>query len=248
MTKKTFHLIYSILLSVVLVAAGICLMVACLGIYRSGDRPFTPDAVAAAFSTIAVPVYICLALVAGGFVLDGFWGMEKKKTVPQKQYGVILEKLHAKADVRTAPVVAEQKKRRLHKVIALVLLAVGSIVFLSYGADPSNFTLEDVSGSMAKAMYRLLPCMAVPFGYSVFSAYYSRKSMQREIALVKQAMAEGAPAPAAAVPEKVCRLGFVRWALLAVAVVILVYGFFAGGTKDVLTKAVNICTECVGLG
>ncbi|MBR4862977.1 MAG: thioredoxin [Oscillospiraceae bacterium] len=39
-----------------------------------------------------------------------------------------------------------------------------------------------------------------------------------------------------------------RYALLVVAVSILVYGYFAGGTNDVLTKAINICTECVGLG
>ena len=39
-----------------------------------------------------------------------------------------------------------------------------------------------------------------------------------------------------------------RLALLAVCIGFLLYGFFSGGTQDVLTKAVNICTECVGLG
>ncbi|MBO5868321.1 MAG: thioredoxin [Oscillospiraceae bacterium] len=39
-----------------------------------------------------------------------------------------------------------------------------------------------------------------------------------------------------------------RWALLGVAVFLFVFGLFTGGTQDVLTKAVNICTECVGLG
>lgn len=248
MTKKRIHLIYSIALSVALAVAGVCLMVACVSIYNAGDRPFTPEAVAAAFSGIALPVYICLALVAGGFLLDGFWGLEKKKTAPEKQYGAILNKLHAKAQVQTAPVVAQQKKRKLHKVITLVLLAVGSVVFLNYGADPANFTMEDVTGSMVKAMYWLLPCMAVPFGYAVFTAYYCRKSLQREIVLVKQAIAEGAPSPKDAKPAKPCHIGYVRWAILGIAVALLVYGFFAGGTKDVLTKAVNICTECVGLG
>ena len=41
---------------------------------------------------------------------------------------------------------------------------------------------------------------------------------------------------------------YLRLALLCVGIGILVYGFFAGGTADVMTKAVNICTECVGLG
>ena len=40
----------------------------------------------------------------------------------------------------------------------------------------------------------------------------------------------------------------VRYAFLAFGIAIMVYGFLSGGTVDVLTKAVNICTECVGLG
>ena len=248
MTKKKIHTLYAIALSVALVTAGLCFIAACLGIYNSGDRPFTPAAVAAAFGAIAWPVYICLALVAGGFLLDGFWAGENKKLAPQKQYAAILEKLHAKADVRTAPVVAQQKKRQLHKIITLVLLVVGGVIFLLFGADPAKFTLEDATGSMIGAMYYLIGCMAVPFGYAIFTAYYCRKSMILEIDLVKQAIAEGDVAPAEVKAKKPCRLGAVRWVLLALAVIILVYGFVSGGTKDVLTKAVNICTECVGLG
>ena len=69
MTKKRIHTIYAILLSIVTVIAGICLMAACLQIYRSGDTPYSPESVQAAFATIAVPVYLCIALIIGGFIL-----------------------------------------------------------------------------------------------------------------------------------------------------------------------------------
>lgn len=39
-----------------------------------------------------------------------------------------------------------------------------------------------------------------------------------------------------------------RWALLAVAVVLLLWGLLSGGAEYVLTKAANICSECIGLG
>ncbi|MBQ7330725.1 MAG: thioredoxin [Oscillospiraceae bacterium] len=39
-----------------------------------------------------------------------------------------------------------------------------------------------------------------------------------------------------------------RVALLVIGIGVLMYGFLSGGTADVLTKAINICTECVGLG
>ena len=36
--------------------------------------------------------------------------------------------------------------------------------------------------------------------------------------------------------------------ILGIAVITLVLGAIFGGYADVLTKAVNICTECIGLG
>jgi len=39
-----------------------------------------------------------------------------------------------------------------------------------------------------------------------------------------------------------------RLVILGVAITVLILGFAFGGYADVLTKAVNICTECIGLG
>lgn len=39
-----------------------------------------------------------------------------------------------------------------------------------------------------------------------------------------------------------------RAALYAVALALTVAGVMNGGMRDVLVKAVNICTECIGLG
>ena len=89
--------------------------------------------------------------------------------------------------------------------------------------------------------------MAIPFGYCVFTAYYSRRSIQKELELVKlapKAVNKTESAPVA----KENKLLYIRLAIFAVALLCLVGGFVAGGTADVLAKAVAICTECVGLG
>ena len=140
MTKKRIHLLYSILLTAMLLITGVCLCVACAAIYFSGKQPFTPESVKAAFGYIAIPVYLCIALAAGGLILDA-----------------------------VSP--AETKKRKVKKTC--------------------------VSPAPAQCDHKLL---------------------------------------------------YVRLALLVVGIGIFAYGFFAGGTADVMTKAVNICTECVGLG
>ena len=40
----------------------------------------------------------------------------------------------------------------------------------------------------------------------------------------------------------------VRWGLLAAAVILIIAGILNGSMQDVLIKAVNVCSECIGLG
>ncbi len=44
------------------------------------------------------------------------------------------------------------------------------------------------------------------------------------------------------------RIRFARLAVLALAVIFIIAGIINGSMEDVIIKAVNICTECVGLG
>lgn len=245
MTKKRIHQVYGIVLSVVAVIAGICLIAACISIYKTGDRPFTPEKVRAAFTTIAIPLYLCAGLVIGGFILDGFFPALKEKKPPVKQYDALLEKQYRKSPALRNN--RERCSRLIHNYTALGLLALGSVIFLCYGMNGANFDTHDITGSIVKAMYVLLPCMAVPFCYAVFAVYYGKASMKRELELLKKAEPTDA-APAASKKACRCPLMAIRWAVLALGVFLLVFGFCTGGTQDVLTKAVNICTECVGLG
>ena len=58
-----------------------------------------------------------------------------------------------------------------------------------------------------------------------------------------------APAPLVSVsPETARRRILLRRVLMAAAVLFIVLGIFNGSMKDVLIKAIKICTECVGLG
>ena len=43
-------------------------------------------------------------------------------------------------------------------------------------------------------------------------------------------------------------LNIVRISVLVVAVTFIIHGITNGGAYDVLQKAINICTECIGLG
>lgn len=243
--------VYRIALSCVVIVAGICLMVACVGIYRSGDEPFSREAVAAAFSPISVPVYLCLAMVLAGFVLKLIFPDPAKKPAAIKQPAVTLKRLQSRADLERCEeslkteILALRQRRKQQKRICALVLAVCTLVFMVYALNGSHFHQSEINASMIRAMYILLPCLNVSFAACIWFVNTRRKGILKEIDLLKQCPKMDAPQEESTKP---CHCAKVRCALLLAAAALALFGFFSGGTADVLTKAVNICTECIGLG
>lgn len=257
MTKKTaglIHRVYGILLSISIFIAGLCLMAACLGIYDSGNGEFTRQIVAEAFSPIAVPVYLCLILVLLGFPLHWLLPREESRAKALRQNKAVLDRLRRKTDLSACSstllgaVEAAQNGRRLRRGVTLGLLSVTAVIFMAYVLSGDRFLLPDITSSMKQAMLVLLPCLAIVFGWAVFAWYKDEKSILNEIELMKQASRESPVREIPAEPETKWNLNTLRVALVLVAVAVMLFGYFSGGTADVLTKAINICTECVGLG
>lgn len=253
---QLFRLIYGIALSVMCAVSGLLLMAACLQIFQSGgEQIYTPQKVAAAFSPIAMPVYFTLALIAGSFLLEFLLPAEKKRAKPQKQYPLLLRKAYEKADMALCnpellkAIEKEGSKRRFALYISLAIWAVGAAVLLPYACNGKNYSqeLHLATKSIVAAIWWLIPCSLIPTGFSIFAAYYSRASIRRELELVKLAP-KAVSKPACPAEKATQAILYARLAILSIALVMIIGGFMAGGTADVLAKAVAICTECVGLG
>ncbi len=267
MTQETInriHKIYGIVLSVVAVITGILFIVSANAIYRTGlaadVQPFTYATIGAAFSRIAIPVYLCLALVLGGWILDAVLPREKARLKAEKNLPLMLSRLQAKTDMAQleaglcASIEKLEKGRKIHAFISGLLLGLSSVLFLSYACNGANWPAVEeaskITDSMITAVFALLICLALPFVYSVFTVFYCRKSLSKQVELMRQASAAApfkgerpTPKQSSLKPEMI-----VRYAVLCFALAIMVYGLFTGGTVDVLAKAAAICTECVGLG
>ena len=66
--------------------------------------------------------------------------------------------------------------------------------------------------------------------------------------LAVQAVQAGFAKQAGAGPEKEEQRVLLRRILMAAAIVFIIMGILNGGMKDVLVKAIRVCTECIGLG
>ena len=258
MTKKhtlSFHKIFSLLLSLSILVAGICLICGCLTIYFTGEHSYSREIVAETFKKIAVPVYICLALTLVSIIWEFISPIVHSKRRSVIDYPAVINKISSKKDLNSADentlamIKSEKRKRKTHAVIRACVIVVTSIVFLVYALNSSNFHQSNINESMIKAMMVLIPCLTVSFIYSVFTVYYFNKSYDKELALIKKLSnrdtSEDSPETIAASNKKIT---ITKIVIVVLALSILIYGYFTGGTADVLTKAINICTECIGLG
>ena len=152
-----------------------------------------------------------------------------------------------KARVASLPDAARSEERRRRMMAALaafaVLICAGfSLVYLLNGAHFISWNLETVMGDM---LWHVAPWVIVGFGVMIAASLAFGRSVERELALLREVPKT---APKKAPEGRRVPLTPLRAALYIIAIVFIVLGVMNGGLRDVLVKAINICTECIGLG
>ncbi len=255
MTKQTIdriRLVYGAVLSVLLVVTGVLMICACVGVYRSGERPFSPESVAAAFSRIAVPVWITVAALVVGAVFSLVYPPERARVRAHVEKRDVLSRLAARAgDVQDAVVARERKLRRVCLIVVAALLAALLTVALCYVLDFDHYG-ANYNAAVVAAMCWLLPLSATAAGLSLAYLCVADASRERECKALRALMAAGETTPSNGVKKPTEKCGrallAVRVTVAVLALALIVAGALNGGFVDVLAKAIAICTECIGLG
>ncbi len=264
------RLAYSVFLGVFTVVVGVLFLAQAADLYYSGVAElgelhgmYSREAVGARLLELLAPVVLWIvAIIVGVVVYAVFPVAERKKRAPDDVK--IYEKLSRRANAEKDPE-AFANIRRLEKIRLAVRLVSAAFSLLAaamcivYLADAANFTsLAELNSDVLHMVSNVLPwvgaALLVLIGEAVFEVIFAKKMLPK----VKP-LAGSAPAPSkwetgvkkasAAVENKYVLLG-VRCALFALAVVFIVLGALPanGGAHSVLIKAINICTECIGLG
>ncbi len=253
-TISVFSAVYRILLTVSIIAAGLCLIYGCLTIYFTGDHTYSSQIVAEVFNKISIPVYICLGLIGISILLNLFIPdkekIETKANPAMKLQFLYKRKELSKEDINYDQIHIEIIKRFIVTISQYILLFISAIPFLIYALNSKNFDTTQINSSVINAMFVLIPCLVFMFLTSIITEVYKTNSIKREICLVSglpdsKKSTENDKSPDNNSNRKIT---IIRSVILLIGIGLLAYGFFSGGTADVLTKAVNICTECIGLG
>ena len=236
------------------------------------DWIYSREKVAAALTPILPLILISIAMTVFGLVK----GMKDEDSDKPVQDTELMRDLRCARIAEPSEEMA--KERGLQKKLKIggwIGFAVCMVPILLYVTNASHFALTDAEGldqCIVSLITFVVPWTAIGLVCLSVSTILQEKSMQREIdaaaALLKekkdavkapdasneeqaaksQATVKAAPTlhstPEAAVRRRI----LLRRVLMAAAVVFIILGVMNGSMKDVLVKAIKICTECVGLG
>lgn len=246
---RKIHLLYGWVTAAVLLLTAILLIYSILGIYQSGQRPFSRESIGAAFQAIALPCWLSIAAVLGGGFLHLALPVEAKKTKPVRDNQALLARFRANADqlppIAQKDALGHQKKQKMFRALFWILVFVNCLYPVYYFCQPDHFGVTDITGDVLGAVYVVL----IP-GIEIFAAGYlwqrwNDASVQKEIEVYK---ANDIKPSKVEKVEKKSNLKAARMIIAAVAVALIALGIANEGYVDVLGKAIKICTECIGLG
>lgn len=126
-------------------------------------------------------------------------------------------------------------------VIAAICLMAGCLSIYNSGDQP--YSREIVAETFSKIAIPVFLCIGmIVLGFVLnFLLSPADEKKEKKTVSINKELSEADLLEAK-------RIRISRYCILGVAVLFLVYGLATGGIADVLAKAINICTECIGLG
>lgn len=266
---RTVRLVYSIIFSLMSLTVAALFIYEVCDIYfgSGGGKPFTREIVYGRLGEIAVPFWIWVAMIIIGVVLwEVFPPQGKKKYGQDVRYSLyrLRKKLPVKAEGDLHKDAAQVAKYERILKIVWGVVAVGCLVFavagLTYLLDFSHFRGDDPTEDIKTAVIKVCPYVICAFALCIGAVIYEGWGAKKELPHIKKLVALGkkddkslnkiqrAYYSSVAALESDKYIWTMRGLLLIVGVVFIILGIFNDGAGDVLLKAVNICTECIGLG
>ena len=143
----------------------------------------------------------------------------------------------------------EKKKRKIALIINVVVLVICAGMSLGYLLNVKHF---DSTGDLSKQAIDmgicLLPWVVISFGCLICTTIYEEFSYKKCIDVIKVFIKNGKKEVIKKDNNEQKIINVLRVTILTISIVLIIVGIFDGGAMDVLQKAINICTECIGLG
>ena len=276
-TEKKSQSVRSVLgvcLTIWTIAVGIMFIVQIWALFRATDvKPYSVESVSKHFANVAVPFGVWIAMVALSGVLA--WAFPDVEEKPKAFVSVAktLTRLKGRLPENAEGMVELKRKNAMRTVawaVSFAMCAVSAVIAWKYlmnkeyvGELTSKFFQEHV---IAEKLLKISTWVFASLCTCVCALIYQSYSLNKELSMVKQMVADsakrGEKSTAKETKVGLCdkvsaKLAFLetdrvknitRIVLAVGGVALVVIGIFNGGMAAILEKAINICTQCIGLG
>ena len=228
----------------------------CIDIYSVGNSPANLDAsglhlqnvyrmddVVERLRRLSVPLVACVLLIALTALLHLVFSKNDSQRPKVSSANILRLRKQRIAELPEAAK-REERFRLCVKGVAAFLILLCAVVSMTYLLNSTHFTSWDLESVMGNMMLHVGPWCAFAFLIAIGASLLCGRSVEREIASLKGCpLSKEAPAAKKERSSTMLQIG-----LYVLAAVFIVLGVMNGGWYDVLVKAINICTECIGLG
>jgi len=253
----TWRKVCLIVLAVLLAVLTVLLSTAAVRIFQEGTARKAADPLAAVYTQENVrerlislsPLIAAVAVMTLAGLLLGVRDENSVRPVfsPETERDLLEKRLSRPGEA----VLTERKRQRTVRWLRWTAFAACMVPILLYLLDKGHFPENDLEGMIAALTLHTLPWAALGLLLLLIGYILEKKSIFRQIDAARaqlQAEKGGRSVTVTTAGQSGRGITAVRVALLTAAGAFILFGVLNGSLDDVLLKAINICTECIGLG
>ncbi len=250
--------IFLTIVSIQTILLGLLFIIQILRIYFGNNGTFTREICSIYLKEILVVIILWIVIIAGSYI---YFKLNKHKT-NENAKSLNISKL--KTFEQICPIyqneilkeeynslIKESNKRKLATIINIVIVIICSIMGFGYMVNVKHF---DPTGNLMEQAIQmsvhLMPWVIISLISLIIRSFYVEISARKSINIIKEIIkSEGKAINKYQVNKKEELILLIsRLSILTIAIVFIIVGITNGGPDSVLEKAINICTECIGLG
>lgn len=230
----------------------------CIDIYVDGNTAENLDAngvhivdvfrmedIAKRIQALRIPLVCCAVLTIISLIMHTVGPEHSKYHQHRISHDSQLRLLKRQVTVIPSNAMKEERKRILIYTVSAMVLGICTAMCLVYFLQKDNFASWDLELVMTEMLVHVGPWIGIGLLTSIIHVYLCGISVKKEVRILQSEKSAKQSEPA---PKKGSHVNLVRTILYVTAVVFILLGVMNGGLRDVLVKAINICTECIGLG
>ena len=258
MKQNKINKLFLILVSIQTIILGILFLIQILRIYYGNDKIFTLDICKKYILQILPVIILWIVLIIFSFIYlqinkYNFKNISKiTNTMKLKTFESICP-LHQEGTLDNEYMLLdkENKKRKIAGIINIIVLLLCSIMGFGYLVQTKHFSSDgDLTNQAIQMTIHLIPWVIISLISSIIYTVYNEYSAKTSIELIKTIISsEGRKE---IITKKDIRkqkiINIARLAIIVLSITLIIHGTYNGGASDVYQKAINICTECIGLG